>query len=66
MKKKIMILLCCLMMISALLLTACNGRKAEQADSQDPGPTTEEPFSELDFEEEVTVPIGENEDVGGL
>lgn len=69
--RKIILLICCLLLITSLFLAACgNGGKQDNGPSE-PGITTnatdtEEPFSGLDVEEEVTIPIEENEGIGGL
>ena len=56
-----------------MLLGACNSNKkptetdsvtVEAGNGKNTG--TEEPFTEMEYEEEVTIPIEEHEGVGGL
>ena len=64
--KKLLLLFFYLILLSAFLLTACKSKEKTAPDNAVDIETTEEPFDGLDFEEEVTIPLEENEGVGGL
>ena len=69
MKKALLLFLCLQVLICGMILSACNcsgSDKVPKAETPTVETTTEEPFTEMDFEDEVTIPIEEYEGVGGL